>query len=164
MLLLRHLHNYCVRTQSHQSHLTLCDPMDCSPPGSSVQGILQARILERVAMPSSRESTRPRNQTHISCVSCIAGEFFTHWATYFWIIKHKQGWCSRWQGQERRQILSGRVSADVMPTLSLNCPWFFLLKSPFRWALSWWTCIAVYLSSCLCLSFHLQDCYCFLCM
>ena len=42
--------------------------MDCSLPGSSVYGILQARILERVAMPSSRRSSRPRDQTHISCL------------------------------------------------------------------------------------------------
>ena len=42
--------------------------MDCSPPGSSVHGILQARILERVAMPSSRGSSRPRYQTQVSCI------------------------------------------------------------------------------------------------
>ena len=53
---------------------TLCDPMDYSPPGSSVRGILQARILEWVAMPSSRGSSRPRDGTQ---VSCIAGRFFT---------------------------------------------------------------------------------------
>ena len=46
--------------------LTLCDPMDCSPPGSSVHGILQARILEWVAMPSSRGSSQPRDQTCVS--------------------------------------------------------------------------------------------------
>ena len=56
---------------------TLCDLMDCSPPGSSVYGILQARILEWVAMASSRGSFRPRDQTCVSCVSCIAGRFFT---------------------------------------------------------------------------------------
>ena len=55
--------------QSLQLCLTLCDPMDCCPPGSSVHGILQARILEWVAMPSSRESSRPRDRTHISCIS-----------------------------------------------------------------------------------------------
>ena len=54
--------------------LTLCNPMDCSPPGSSVQGILQAAMLEWVAMPSSRGSSQPRDQT---CVSCTAGRFFT---------------------------------------------------------------------------------------
>ena len=45
---------------------TLCDPMDCSPSGSSVRGILQARILQWVAMPSSRGSSRPRDRTHVS--------------------------------------------------------------------------------------------------
>ena len=47
--------------------------MDSSLPGSSVHGILQARILEWVAMPSSRRSSRPRDQTHISYVSYIGG-------------------------------------------------------------------------------------------
>ena len=56
---------------------TLCDPMDCSLPGSSVHGILQVRILEWVAIPFSRGSSRPRDQTW---VSCIAGRFFTIWA------------------------------------------------------------------------------------
>ena len=65
----------CVCTKLFQSCLTLCD---CSPPGRSVQGILQARILEWVAMPSSRGSSWPRDQTQ---VSCIASRFFTVWAT-----------------------------------------------------------------------------------
>ena len=50
---------------------TLCDPMDYSPPGSSVHGILQARLLEWVAMPSSRRSSQPRDWTQGSQVSCI---------------------------------------------------------------------------------------------
>ena len=54
--------------------VTLCDPLDCSPPGSSVHGISQARILEWVAISSSRESSPPRDQTQISCTS---GRFFT---------------------------------------------------------------------------------------
>ena len=57
---------------------TLCDPVVCSPPGSSVHGILQARILEWVAMSFSRVSSWPRDQTH---VSYIAGRFFTIWVT-----------------------------------------------------------------------------------
>ena len=57
---------------------TLCDPMDCSPPGSSVHGILQARILEWVAISFSTGTSRPRDQTQDSY---IAGEFFTVWAT-----------------------------------------------------------------------------------
>ena len=59
--------------QSLQSRLTLRDPMDWSPLGSSVHGVLQARILEWVIMPSSRGSSRPRK----ICISCIAGRFFT---------------------------------------------------------------------------------------
>ena len=65
-----------------RSCATLCDPMDCSPRGLSVQGILQARILEWVAMPFSRASSRPRDQAPISCVSCVAGGFFTTSATW----------------------------------------------------------------------------------
>ena len=57
---------------------TLCDPLDCSPPGSSVHGILQARILQWVAMPSSKGSFQPRDWTHWSR---IAGRFFTVWTT-----------------------------------------------------------------------------------
>ena len=57
---------------------TLCDPMDCRPPGSSIHGILQARILKWVAMPSSRGSSWPRDRTHISCVSCIGRRVLYH--------------------------------------------------------------------------------------
>ena len=60
--------------ESFQSCLTLNHPIGCSPPGSSVHGILQARILEWVAMPSSRGSSQPRDRTHIPC---IAGRFLT---------------------------------------------------------------------------------------
>jgi len=56
----------CLHAKLLQSCPTLCDPMDCSPPGSSVRGIFQARILEWVAMPSSRESSWPRDWTCIS--------------------------------------------------------------------------------------------------
>ena len=54
-----------------QSSLTLCDPTDCSPPGFSVHGILQARILEWVAISSYRGSSQSRDWTHVSWVSCI---------------------------------------------------------------------------------------------
>ena len=60
--------------KSHQPCPTLCDHMDHSPPGSSVHGILQTRILEWVAISSSRGSSQPRDQTQ---VCCIAGRFFT---------------------------------------------------------------------------------------
>ena len=51
------------------SHVWLCDPMDCSPPGSSVHGILQARTLEGVAISSSRGSSQPRDWTRVSCIA-----------------------------------------------------------------------------------------------
>ena len=60
------------------SYPTLCNPMDCSPPGSSLHGILQARILGWVAIPSFRGSSQPRGWTW---VFCIAGRFFIIWAT-----------------------------------------------------------------------------------
>ena len=60
-----------------QSCLTLCDPVDCSLPGSSVNGILQARILEWVAISFSRGSSHPRDRTH---VSWITGRCFNLWA------------------------------------------------------------------------------------
>ena len=59
-----------------QSCLTLCDPVDCSPPDSSVHGISQARIMEWVAISFSRGSSQPRDRTQFSC---IAGRFFTSW-------------------------------------------------------------------------------------
>ena len=84
-----------------QSCPILCNPMDSSLPGFSVHGILQARILEWVVMPSSRGSSRPRDQTCVSCGSCIAGRFFTYellrkpshrWNRVFlfcdWLISH----------------------------------------------------------------------------
>ena len=57
-----------------QSCLTLCNPRDCSPPGSSFHGIFQARILEWAAIPFSRASSQARDQTW---VSCLAGGFST---------------------------------------------------------------------------------------
>ena len=66
-----------VRLLVAQSRLTLCNPTNCSPPGSSVHGILQARMLEWVAIPFFRSSW-PRNG---SGVCCIAGRFLTIWAT-----------------------------------------------------------------------------------
>ena len=61
-----------------QSYLTLCEPMDCSLPGSTVHGIFQARILQWVAISFSRRSSRPRDWTQ---VSRIVGRHFTIWAT-----------------------------------------------------------------------------------
>ena len=62
---------------SYFGQVWLCNPTDCSLPGSSVHGIFLARILEWIAIPSAKGSSWPRDLTHISCVSCIAGEFLT---------------------------------------------------------------------------------------
>ena len=68
--------------QSLQLCPTLCNPMNCSLPGSSVHGILQARILEWIAMLSSERLFQPRDPARDSCFSFIAGRFFIHWATW----------------------------------------------------------------------------------
>ena len=60
------------------SRVRLCDPMDCSPPGSSLHGILQARVLEWVAISFSRGSSQPRDRTQ---VSHVVGRCFNLWAT-----------------------------------------------------------------------------------
>ena len=70
--------SWCVCVLIVQSCLTLCNPMHSSPPGSSFYGILQARILEWVAISSSRGSSQPRDRTQ---VSCTAGGYFTIWDT-----------------------------------------------------------------------------------
>ena len=64
-------------SEATQFCLTLCDPMDCSLPGSSIHGIFQARILEWVVISFSRRSPQPRDWTW---VSCIVGRCFTIWA------------------------------------------------------------------------------------
>ena len=69
----QHKFNYACLLSCLQQCPTLCDPEDYSPPGSSVHGILQARILEWVAMPSSRGSFQLRDGTQLSC---ITGRFF----------------------------------------------------------------------------------------
>ena len=66
----------CVLVKSRQSCPALYDSVDCSPPGSTVHGIAQARILEWVATPSSRGSSQPSCQTHVSYVSCACKRVF----------------------------------------------------------------------------------------
>ena len=68
----------CKWSEVAQSCPTLSDPMDCTLPGSSVHGIFQARVLKWAAISFSRGTSRPRDQTQ---VSCIVGRRFTVWAT-----------------------------------------------------------------------------------
>ena len=134
--------------------LTLCHPMDCSPWVSSVHGILQARILEWVAMPSSREPSWPRDRTQ---VSCTADRFFTIWATrealfllkvmiisfpsFFYDLGYKNrcAWsnfssqaCSHthWAGQERENgFVGGPLNSHAfIPGTRESFPHFTLLE------------------------------------
>ena len=99
--------------------LTLCDPMDYT-----VQGILQARILEQVAFPFSRWSSQPRDQTQISL---IAGRFFISWAT-----RKAQEYWSRQPIPSLADLLnpgikseSPALQVDSLPTELSGKPWVF---------------------------------------
>ena len=70
------------RMLSRFSRIWLWDPVDCSSQGSSVHGILQARILEWVATSYSRGASWPRDWTRVSCISCTGRWILCHWATW----------------------------------------------------------------------------------
>ena len=91
-----------------QSCLTLCNPTDCI-----VHGVLQARILEWVALPFSRGSSQPRDPTQ---VSCIAGGFFTSWATSPRILEWVAYPFSRGSAWPRNRVGSPALQADCLPT------------------------------------------------
>ena len=95
---------------SAQSCLTLCNPIDCSLPGSSVLGISQARILEWVALSFSRGSSQCRDQNRISCISCIGRQVLYHGAT-----------------REARHIMCNhqKISVHFSSVQSLSCVWLF---------------------------------------
>ena len=78
--------------KSLQSYVTLCNPVDCSPPGYLVHGILQARIMEWVAISFSWGSFQPRNCTHVSCIGrqvlyhwCHLGSPWPHLGSAYWV-------------------------------------------------------------------------------
>ena len=82
--------NLCGGAKSLQSCLTLCDPVDYSPPGSSVHEILQARILKWVAMPPSMGSSWSRDQPHISNISCIGRRvLYTSATRYLYVFANE---------------------------------------------------------------------------
>ena len=96
-------HRVCMGAKLLPSCPTLCNPMDCTPPGSSVHGILQARILECVAMPSSRGSSQTRDQNLLRLTSpAMAGRFFSTSAPWEALPRHhhcyKFGFSSGSQG------------------------------------------------------------------
>ena len=106
----------------------ICDPMDCSPPGSPVHGISQARILEWVVISYLRGSSQPRGPNHVSCMSCIGRQILYCCATWEAPIRHSwkvnpsrdagicnqlsllrgQEWVRRGSSQVREAMFSGQ--------------------------------------------------------
>ena len=107
-------HEYVHQVLVAQSWPTLCNLMTCSLPGSSVHGILQARILECIVIPFSRESSQPRDQTW---VFCIAGRFFTVWTTKeaLWATREADTY------QNPEQILATKSSNMTKRDLAQQC-------------------------------------------
>ena len=101
----------CMCVLVAQSCLTVCDPMDCSPAGSSVHGIFQARILEWVAISSSRGSSWPRDWTQFSCISCIGRQSLKNCTT--WEVHSSP----RWQ-QSAVSTFSWRCSVLISKAIS----------------------------------------------
>ena len=101
------------------------DPMDCSPPGFSVHGLSQARILEWVAISFSRWSSQPMDQTQ---VSCIVRRPFTHWATK---EANKSNWekhsnSSKWGPNVRKRKGS---KFQTLPFLLCDSTWPMFLRN-----------------------------------
>ena len=105
---------------SHFSRVQLWDwdPVDCSLPTSCVHGILQARILKWVAMPSSGGPSQPRDQTHVSCISCTAHRFFT-----------AEPW-----GKPQENLGSLKIIAALQVTCESELAFYFFYLS-FSWPL-----------------------------
>ena len=124
-----------------QSCLTLSDPMDCNLPGSSVHGILQARILEWATISVSRGSLPARDQTHVSCISCIGR----------WVLYHRTtqeaSRSGKWYKTNQQQVfklncLPGTIlGTEKMKLLALVSPlkeFHFLWRSHLTSQYLWW--------------------------
>ena len=100
-----------------QSCLTLCNPIDCRPPDSSVHGIFWARILGWIAISLSKTSSWPSDRTCVSCISCVNMQILYHWAT--------------WEAPQVHGLLQERILEWV--------------AIPFSWGFSWprnWTWVS----------------------
>ena len=106
------------------SVVSLCDPMDCSLPGSSVHGIFQARILQWIAIPFSRGSSQPRDQTQ---VSSIAGRCFTIWATREAQTLH------RGNQIKMRSLMWALTRYDCYPHKKRKFGWSYLQRGTIMW-------------------------------
>ena len=103
----------CVHAKFLCACPTLCDPMDHSPPGSSVQGIFQARIFKWVAMFSSRGSSQPRDQTLISYISCIGKQVFFFF--FFFLITSATWEAQSWHIYQKEElyVINSKISSSV---------------------------------------------------
>ena len=140
----------CMKVKSESEVAQLCpilsNSMDCSPPGSSVHGILQARILEWVAISSSRGSSQPRDQT---CVSCIKGGFLTEPSIYLSSILHVCHLPSIYYAFHLLSISPSLYHLLIIYHLSIHYPSIYLLST--------YHFFTYYLSIiCVCLSIHLS--------
>ena len=105
----------CVCAQSLSRVRLFVTRLDCSPPGSSVRGIVQARILEWVAISFSRGSSRPKDRTHVSCVSC-SGK---------WVLYHCATWeaCSMAHGEQRASLVWSPLTSQQGTFIAAWCTW-----------------------------------------
>ena len=104
---------YCLVAKSC---LTFCDSVDCSPPGSSVHEISQARILEWVAISFSRGSSWPWDRPHVSRVSCFGRQVLYHWATWgsapgLWQSIYYKKYCLKYLSQSQ-EVCNGLVQTE----------------------------------------------------
>ena len=128
----------CVRAKSLQLCLTVCDPMDCNLLGSSVHGILQERILEWVAMPSSRGSSQPRDRTCVSNISWLADKFFSMRAT--WEVQVKS-------------------TSTKMASRPVTVVWIYgIFEKKKIWCLCLLKCVCVCVCVCICVSERVHMC------
>ena len=125
-----HTHTHvcvCICAKSFQSCPTICNPMDCSPPDSSIHGILQARILEWIAMPSSRESSQPRDGTWVFKSPAWVDGFFTASAT--------------WEAYIYIYIGAIYIYIYIYILLYITYTHIFILLLPYPF-ICWWTQVA----------------------
>ena len=129
-----------------QSCLNLWDPLNCSPAGFFVLLIFQARILEWVVISSSSVSAWSRDQIGISCVSCIAGRFFTHWSIWeenpkfwgvwnpgcFWETRRRLKWKSQ-QSPEHDIVYMSYSTCSFLGLLLCLCMNGFCYMTILAW-------------------------------
>ena len=102
----------------------LCDPMYYSLPGSSVHGIFQARILERIAISSSRGSSQPRDWTCVSCVPCVGRWILYHWDT--WEAALSRSIVFQLPSKQHSIVTYSHHIACYIPRTYSSCNWKFV--------------------------------------